>query len=153
MAEYNENDYVIYEGLEERIQKVNKLDSGSEEELRAMKSAEIQYNLYLKEAEVGAKLLDLEERRKMEQKKIEQANILAEREQEFREEEAIANAEREKKKIWIGIGALGVSLASMLLGWATDHLRPDDIRNTAGERDVNNYAKDTRSFVDRLLGR
>lgn len=146
MADYEDNDFVIREGMDERIKKLNKLEPGSEEELRAMKSAEIQYNLYLKEAEVGAKLVDLEERRKLEREKME-------REAEFREEEAIKASKWDKIKTYIAGGAVLTSLVATICGFVVDHVYTDDIRNSAGERDVSNLSKDTRSFTERLLGR
>lgn len=124
-----DNDMVIYEGLEDRLEKLNKLTPGSEEELRAMKALEIQYNLALKETELGYKVEDMEKKRAFEKEKADQESM---------DRQAIAKAEAKSRKWQTGLSALalGVSGLMAILGFVVDSPKSEVIRNNNRSRDI-----------------
>lgn len=124
-----DNDMVIYEGLEDRLEKLNKLTPGSEEELRAMKALEIQYNLALKETELGYKVEDMEKKRAFEKEKADQESI---------DRLAIAKAEAKSRKWQTGLSALalGVSGLMAIIGFVVDSPKSEVIRNNNRSRDI-----------------
>ena len=124
-----DNDMVIYEGLEDRLEKLNKLTPGSEEELRAMKALEIQYNLALKETELGYKVEDMEKKRAFEKEKADQESM---------DRQAIAKAEAKSRKWQTGLSALalGVSGLMAILGFVVDSPKSEVIRNNSRSRDI-----------------
>lgn len=124
-----DNDMVIYEGLEDRLKKLNKLTPGSEEELRGMKALEIQYNLALKETELGYKVEDMEKKRAFEKEKADQESM---------DRQAIAKAEAKSRKWQTGLSALalGVSGLMAILGFVVDSPKSEVIRNNNRSRDI-----------------
>ena len=145
------DDFVIQNGIEDNIEKANRLEPGSEQRAREWKCIDIQYSNALKEAELSAKIQDLSERAALEREKFEHTKLMEERDAEIREMEAENAAKATKWKIKLGVGGLALSGTTLLLGWATDHLMTNDIRNSAGERDQKEFMKDVKGFIKDLF--
>lgn len=92
MAEYD--DYVLYNGVSEDMDKVNKLTFGSEDWKRVQDSIDKRYNTTLSEARLGAELAEREARLELERMK-------AEKDAELREYEAEV-ADKKSKREFIG---------------------------------------------------
>lgn len=124
-----DNDMIVYEGLEDRLEKINKLTPGSEEELRAMKAFEIQYNLALKETEMGYKIEDMEKKRAFEKEKADQESM---------DRQIIAESEAKSRKWQTGLSALalGVSGLMAIIGFVVDSPKSEVIRNNNRSRDI-----------------
>lgn len=145
------DDFVIQNGIEDNIERANKLTPGSDEKAREWKCIDIQYSNALKEAELSAKLQDLAERAALEREKFEHTKRMEERDADIREQEAMNAAESNKWKVRLGIGGLMLSGMTLGFGWITDHIKTDDIRNSAAERDQKEFMKDVKGFIKDLF--
>lgn len=143
MAEY-EYDYeeaAIHEGFEDQLAKTNKVEVGSEEQVRAWKAMATRQELELKEIELGAKLEDMAERRAIERERLEFEREKAEAEAIDRAAQAKADSKRFKMQFGLsGLALLG-SVIFAWFGWETDKPDSERIRNGARERDRNKIAE------------
>lgn len=145
------DDFIICNGIEDNIEKANKLQPGSEERAREWKCIDMQYNNALREAEISAKIQEISERAELERDKFEHMKLMEQRNADIREMEAENAAKANKWKVRLGVGGLALSGATLTLGWITDHLMTNDIRNSAGERDQKEFIKDVKGFIKDLF--
>ena len=102
MANYD--DFILYEHLSEDIDKVKKLEFGSDEWKRVQDSIDKRYNTTLAEAKLGAELAEKEARMELEKMKVE-------RDAELRELEANVADKKSKREFWGKIAGIGAGIA------------------------------------------
>ena len=101
MAGYD--DFILYEGIQKDLDKVNKLSFGSEEWKRVSDSIDKRYNTMVNEARLGNEIEERQGRLELEKYKFD-------RDAEIREKE-IEQAERRSKRDLIGkIAGIGAGL-------------------------------------------
>lgn len=131
MADYN--DFVLFEPLSEDIDKVKKLQLGSDEWKKVQDSIDKRYNTTLAEARLGAELAEKEARMELEKRK-------AEKDAELREYEAEV-ADRKSKREFIGklagIGA-GIMIVFGKLLYDNSEAITDKFTLDAGSKMINN---------------
>jgi len=110
-----ENSFVIHNGIEDNIEHANRLQPGSIEKVNEWKCVGIQYGTALKEAEISAKLQDLETRAALDREKFEHSKLMEQREADIREKEAENAAYRDRWKVKLGLGGLGLSGLALAL--------------------------------------
>lgn len=130
MAEYD--DYVLYNNMSEDMDKVNKLEFGSEEWKRVQDSIDKRYNTTLSEAKLGAELAEKEARLELERMK-------AEKDAELREYEAEV-ADKKSKREFIGklagIGA-GIAIVFGKIAYDNSEAITDKFTLDAGSKMIN----------------
>lgn len=102
MANYD--DFILYEHLSEDIDKVKKLEFGSDEWKRVQDSIDKRYNTTLAEAKLGAELAEKEARMELEKMKVE-------KDAELRELEANVAEKKSKREFWGKIAGIGAGIA------------------------------------------
>ena len=131
MADYD--DFVLFEPLSEDIDKVKKLQFGSDEWKKVQDSIDKRYNTTLSEARLGAELAEKEARMELERMK-------AEKDAELREYEAEV-ADRKSKREFIGklagIGA-GVMIVFGKILYDNSEAITDKFTLDAGSKMINN---------------
>ena len=127
--EYN----LIHNGMEDELEKINRLTVGSDERLSAMKAMQIRYNLDLSEYELGLKLADMEKRAALEREKFEFEQEKAEQERMEREEAAKTETRRFRIQTGLAAAGLAISVGFAALGMWTDN--SENIRNNNRDRD------------------
>lgn len=101
MAGYD--DFILYEGIQKDLDKLNKLTFGSEEWKRVSDSIDKRYNTVVNEARLGNEISEKEERLELERYKFD-------RDAEIREKE-IEQAERRSKRELVGkIAGIGAGI-------------------------------------------
>lgn len=101
MAGYD--DFILYEGIQKDLDKVNKLSFGSEEWKRVSDSIDKRYNTMVNEARLGNEIEERQGRLELEKYKFD-------RDAEIREKE-IEQAERKSKRDLIGkIAGIGAGI-------------------------------------------
>lgn len=101
MAGYD--DFILYDGIQKDLDKLNKLTFGSEEWKRVSDSIDKRYNTVVNEARLGNEINEKEERLELERYKFD-------RDAEIREKE-IEQAERRSKRELIGkIAGIGAGI-------------------------------------------
>lgn len=131
MAEYD--DYVLYNNMSEDMDKVNKLDFGSEEWKRVQDSIDKRYNTTLSEAKLGAELAEKEARLELERMK-------AEKDAKLREYEAEV-ADKKSKREFIGkIAGIGAGIAIVFgkIIYDNSEAITDKFTLDAGSKMINN---------------
>lgn len=101
MAGYD--DFILYDGIQKDLDKLNKLTFGSEEWKRVSDSIDKRYNTVVNEARLGNEINEKEERLELERYKFD-------RDAEIREKE-IEQAERRSKRELVGkIAGIGAGI-------------------------------------------
>lgn len=130
MAGYDE--FILYDGIQEDLDKLNKLQFGSEDWKRASDSIDKRYNTVVNEARLGNEIAEREDRLKLEQMKFE-------RDAELRELE-IEQQDRKSKRDLIGkiIGVVaGIGIVGAKIIYDNSESITDKFTLDAGSKMIN----------------